>query len=123
MTDTQYDIWNDETKVREYQIEVPRFIEQDITAQDIAAIVQGGCVSGAYMPAVTYHVAVDLMTDYDDEIFDTIEDAMGCPPADCLSRTEDNSWAQMATRFVSLAVEIWASGVMHQIEFKNEAVA
>ena len=121
MTNTQYDIWNDETEVREYGIEVPGFIEQDITAQDIVSIVQGGCASGAYMPAVTYHVAVDLMTDYGDGIFDTIEDVMGCPPADCLSRTEDNSWAQMATRFVSLAVEIWASGVMHQIEERDAA--
>ena len=121
MTDTQYDIWNDETKVREYEIEVPGFIEQDITAQDIVTIVQRGCISGAYMPAVTYHVAVDLMTDYSDEIFDTIENAMGCPPADCLSRTEDNSWAAMATRFVSLAVEIWASEKMHQIAEREVA--
>jgi hypothetical protein len=121
MTNTQYDIWNDETKVSEYEIEVPGFIEQDITAQDIAAIVQGGCASGAYMPAVFYHVAVGLMTDYGDGIFEIIEDAMGCPPADCLSRTEDNSWGQMATRFVSLAVEIWASGVRHQIEKRGAA--
>jgi len=33
---------------------IPQWIEQDITPSTVAAILQGGCESGAYMPAVTY---------------------------------------------------------------------
>ena len=53
---TDQEIWNDDTPISalDVDIEIPRWIEQDISPQDVAAIVQGGCESGAYMPAVTY---------------------------------------------------------------------
>ena len=52
---TDQEIWNDDTPITDLDvdIEVPGWIEQDISPQDVAAIVQGGCESGAYMPAVT----------------------------------------------------------------------
>ena len=51
------DLWNTGTPLNEIDgldIDVPGWIDQDITPADVAAIVQGGCASGAYMPAVTY---------------------------------------------------------------------
>ena len=43
--------------------EVPEWIEQTqpITSLDVPAIAYGGCMSGAYMPAVTYHTALGVM--------------------------------------------------------------
>lgn len=51
-------LWNNEEPVADLGIEVPRWIDQDISPNDIAAICQGGCASGAYMPAVTYYQAL-----------------------------------------------------------------
>jgi len=33
----------------------PAWIVNELTPYDLAAINQGGCASGAYMPAVTYY--------------------------------------------------------------------
>jgi hypothetical protein len=109
-------LWNDQTEVRELGIRVPAWIEQDITCYDIAAICQGGCESGAYMPAVIYHKAVDTMAEYGEEIFDEIEqafdsalDVLKCGPS------RPASWPGMAVAFVSFAVESWAHCVHAQL--------
>jgi len=83
---------------------VPLWIDKDITGQDVMAIVQGGCDSGAYMPAVTYHEALATMSEHGDEILEYIEwDSCGLN-----EETLPQSWAGMAVHFVSLAVDCWA---------------
>ncbi len=114
----EYDIWNDETPVSEYGIEVPSWIEQDVTAQDIAAIMQGGCASGAYMPAVTYYTASQTMAEYGDYVLQYIQDALGELP----TIPADSSWSGTAVLYLSTAVELWACGVESQLEeINNEA--
>ena len=54
---------------------VPNWIEQDITHADIAAIVQGGCASGAYMPAVTYATAAAVMAEHGDDVLQYLYEA------------------------------------------------
>jgi len=104
-------LWNDETELRELGIKVPAWIEQDITCYDIAAICQGGCESGAYMPAVIYHKAVDTMAEHGEEIFDVIEQAFDSA-LDVLKRGKDDAtWRHMAVAFVSFAVESWAQEI------------
>jgi len=99
-------LWNENTAVTDFDIDVPAWIEQDISAYDVAAIVQGGCSSGAYMPAVTYYTAGQTMATHGDDVLDYIQDATGeLPPADC------ESWTGMACLFLSAAVEIWANSV------------
>lgn len=93
-------------------IQVPRWIDPDITPATVAAIVQGGCASGAYMPAVTYYDALTTMSEYDDEILQSIEDAYGEIPMP----DEVTSWPGLAVYFVSLAVELWASETADQLE-------
>lgn len=113
MTDNA--LWNDQTELRELGIKVPAWIEPDITCYDIAAICQGGCESGAYMPAVTYYKAVDTMAEHGDEIFDVIEQALDSA-LDVLKRGKDDaSWRGMAVAFVSFAVESWAQGIHAQL--------
>jgi hypothetical protein len=98
---------------------MPAWLESDITPADVAAIVQGGCASGAYMPAVTYHTAAKTMQEHGDDVLQYIEDALGDLPS-----VSGQGWAQMACTYLSCAVELWASSVEGQLEeFEEEAAA
>jgi len=94
----------------------PAFIIQDVTPYDIAAINQGGCASGAYMPAVTYHIAAETMNDHGAEIFDYIEEAYGEVPAP----PTEGSWRSMAVFYVSLAVELWCLANEDLADWEND---
>ena len=99
------DLWNVDRPVTALDIHVPAWIEQDITGADVAAICEGGCASGAYMPAVTYHVALTTMAEYGDDVLQYIEDALGDLPAP----PSDVSWSGLAVHYLSGAVELWAA--------------
>ncbi len=108
------DLWNTETSINDItngDFDIPSWIEQDISPSDVAAICQGGCASGAYMPAVTYHQALKTMQDHGDDVLQYIEDAMGELPS-----VTGQSWGQMACTYLSCAVEIWASNAESQLE-------
>ena len=104
-------LWEHQEPCTKFGIEVPEWIESDISPYDVAAILRGGCSSGAYMPAVTYWQARETMDRYGDaimEIFD--ESGMDAP--------KGASWSGLAVFFVSLAVESWAFGVSDELERK-----
>ena len=108
-------LWNCETPIIDLNkqgitnIDAPAWIDwrQDISPSTIAAIVQGGCASGAYMPAVTYHDAAQTMARHGDDVLQYIEDAYGELPQP--DRSE--SWSGIAVFYLSCAVEIWAASV------------
>jgi len=114
-------LWDNDEPVLSLGIDVPRWIDQDITPCDVASICHGGCASGAYMDAVTYHIALKTMDDHGDDIFEYIEDCYVELP----QPTRDyQSWAGMACFYVSIAVELWASCVEDEISGKiDELVA
>jgi len=110
------DVSNIETAISDIEglnIEIPAWIEQDISPSDVASIIQGGCSSGAYMPAVTYHSALSTMAKWGDEVLQYIEDNLGELPT--LS-TKGESWSGMACFYLSCAVELWASSVEQDLE-------
>lgn len=110
---THDEIWNCENSVADLlECEVPAWIDQDISPYDIAAIYQGGCASGAYMPAVTYYQATQTMAEHGDDVLDYIQNATGelPKPSDC------ESWSGMACFYLSYAVELWAGSVMQELE-------
>lgn len=109
---TNDEIWNCEREVRTFDIEVPAWIEQDITPYTIISICQGGCASGAYMPAVTYATAADTMREHGDDVLQYIEDIMGESP----TMTSDDSWSGFQCKVLSIAVELWAGSVLSQLE-------
>ena len=76
----------------------------DLEIADIQAIQQGGCASGAFMPAVTYFQAAKIMNDYGDDIFEYIECQLGEIP-----QAETESWSRMAVFYYSYAVELWCA--------------
>lgn len=111
------DIWNCETCIADIEgFTVPRWIDRDITAATCAAIMQGGCESGAYMPAVTYWQAIETMAAHGDAVVEYILDAIGHHPdtRDC------GTWGQIAVLYLSLAVDIWASQTIGQLEELEE---
>jgi hypothetical protein len=75
----------------------------ELTYYDIQAVNQGGCASGAYMPAVTYHTAKQHMATHGDDILEYIEMSIGEIPAP----PSTESWAGMAVYYFSMAVELW----------------
>jgi hypothetical protein len=109
------DLWNTETPISDIDgldVDIPAWLSDDISPNDVAAIVQGGCASGAYMPAVTYGQALATMGRHGDDVLDYIEDALGeipPPPA-------DSSWSGLACFYLSTAVELWASSVESVLE-------
>lgn len=114
-------LWNTETPINEIaglDIDVPSWINQDISPYDVAAIVQGGCASGAYMPAVTYGAALATMGEHGDDVLQYIQDATGGLP----QPSADESWSGMACFYLSCAVELWACSVESDLEaFEPEA--
>lgn len=98
-------------------IDIPAWIEQDIALADIEAIYEGGCASGAYMPAVTYWQARQTMNDHGDDVLQFIEDQYGDLPA--VPRGE--SWSGIAVFYLSIAVELWASSVRDDVRAALEA--
>jgi hypothetical protein len=110
---TNDEIWNCETPVIDLLFcEIPSWIEQDIAPYDVAAIVQGGCASGAYMPAVTYHRAAAVMADHGDDVLDYITQSTGHLPL----APADTSWSGLACFYLSCAVELWSSGIHCELE-------
>jgi hypothetical protein len=109
---TDQEIWNCETPVAELLgVNVPEWIEQDIAASTIASIAQGGCASGAYMPAVTYWTASDVMAAYGDDVLDYIDDTLGELP----TPPSDESWKGLACFYLSHAIELWAWDILAQL--------
>lgn len=97
--------------------DVPPWIDQDITCATVAAILEGGCESGAYMPAVTYHDALVTMTARGDAVLQFIEDEYGSlDDLDLLALRDGDSWSGFACRVLSIAVELWAGAVAGSIE-------
>ena len=87
------------------QDNTPAWIDQDLEYYDIASIQQGGCASGAYMPAVTYYQARQTMNDYGDDVLQYIEDQLGELP----QPDKGESWSGMACFYLSVAVELWVN--------------
>ena len=107
---TELNIWDIDEPVTTFGVDVPPWIKQDITAADLAAIMQGGCASGAYMPAVTYHQALETMNAHGDDVLDFVGDVLGELPD-----VSDLPWSQMACAYVSAAVELWAPSAANEV--------
>ena len=106
------DLWNTEQPVTDFDVDVPAWIKQDIECPTVAAIVQGGCASGAYTPAVTYYTAGQTMAEHGDDVLQYIQDNYGELPA----VPDDTSWSGLACFYLSYAVEMWAQGAESQLE-------
>ena len=103
-------LWNFDEPILEI-VHVPDYVDQDITGATVAAIVQGGCASGSYMPAVTYSDANRTMSEHGNRVLEDIESAYGELP----QPPPDSSWDGIAVFYLSMAVELWAHGVLDEL--------
>ena len=104
-------LWNnDDVSIDTLGVTVPKWLEYGLTPADIAAINQGGCESGAFMPAVTYAIANDVMHKHGDDILEYIENDLGELPA-----ATNLSWKGLAVHYFSLAVELFCYNVEDEI--------
>ena len=104
-------LWEyDHVECREI-VDVPPWIDQDITCYDVASIIQGGCASGAYMPAVTYYQANKTMSEYGDDVTEYIDSAYGEIP----QIKSSESWSSYNCTLLSWAVELWAMSVEEEL--------
>ena len=92
-------------------MELPDWIESDITVHQVAAILEVGCASGAYMPAVPYYTANQTMAENGNAVLDYLEGYGGELP----NVPDGISWSGIASLFLSSAVELWCSLVEDEI--------
>ena len=115
--DTHSRLYTHEDMTLPDEVEVPRFVcdphdGRTPTAHDLAAILEGGCASGAWMPAVTYWSALKIMAECEGAVMCRIEDA-GLEPSQVIDPSD--SWCGWACSLVSCAVELWAAEVAEQV--------
>ena len=94
----------------------PKWITQPLSPYDLAAINQGGCESGAYMPAVTYHQAKETMSEHGDDVLDFIEQSWGELP----EVPKGTSWSGITVFYLSMAVEAFCRQYEHLEDWDND---
>lgn len=95
--------------------------EEIVWVSSIKDVVNGGCASGSYMPAVIYTKAMDTMKDHGDEVLQYIWEQLGEIPEPTNIDGSCFHWSSKACFYLSVAVELWASGLYHEIEEAEEA--
>ena len=96
--------------VSDYGIEPPGWISEPISTLDVAAILEGGCQSGTYPPAVEYRQALETMNVYGDEIIGFLCNNMWEVP-----RFEVTSWPRAAVKILSTGIEMWCWTVADEL--------
>jgi hypothetical protein len=87
---------------------VPAWIDQEITGTAVFEIRQGGCASGAYMPAVIE--ARRTMASHGDAVIEYLVDHGGYREKGEIPQPKaGESWTGIAVFYLSLAVELWAT--------------
>lgn len=107
-------LWDHEDPVADLGIDVPAWIRQDIDGSTIAAIIQGGCASGAYMPAVTYYTARETMAEHGDDVLEYL-DSMGVAESLNPDHLLSGTFSHLCVVLLSAAVEAWASEVGSEV--------
>lgn len=109
---TTEQIWSNEDRAAVLGIDVPAWVDAEISPATIISIYSGGCASGAYMPACEYVTAVATMGEHGDAVLGYIDDAVGeLPP-----NQPGDSWGGMAVRLLSTAVDLWAGAALTELE-------
>ena len=94
----------------------PEWIVNELTPYDLAAINQGGCASGSYMPAVTYYQALKTMSEHGDDVLEYIDNNLGEIP----QPPTDSTWAGLACFYLSMAVELFCQSHSDLEDWEND---
>jgi len=105
-------MWNNDEPLSNLGINIPEWISPGFSPYDAIAVAEGGCASGAYMPAVTYHQALETMSEHGNDVLEYIEEKLGAIP----QPEAGESWDGIAVFYLSVAVELFASLVVSELE-------
>lgn len=100
-------------------IEIPDWVEQDITLDTCKSIAEYGCVGDQYGPGFLDYEAIQVMNRHGSKVFEYIEETLGKMPE--LSDDNFRSWGSLACYYVSTAVELWASQFIDLEEESEES--
>ena len=104
-----------EEQLNAYLLEdAPKWITKNLETWDVDCINRGGCESGAYMPAVTYYDATQLMHTHGEEVIEFIYDELGEVPQP--SKDACLTFGGICVFYMSLAVEQYCSKFADCIE-------
>jgi hypothetical protein len=109
---TESELWNNENPPT---APMPEWLNIG-TISEAMAIRKSGCASNAHISCF-YYEARQIMAKHGDDVLDYIEEATGTlppPPA-------DTSWSGIAVHYLSMAVEIWASGYISDMMESEDA--
>lgn len=96
--------------MQELNEQKPKWITQDFDQpEDIQSIQHGGCASGAYVPAVVYHQALETMNEHGNDVLDFLSDHYGEVPE--LPEEHREHWGHIASFYLAAAVEAWAASI------------
>ena len=96
-------------------VEIPEWLDQEISLEECLSINESGCGGAAYRPAIIDAEALETMAKHGDEIFEYLIETFGALP-----EIVSDSWRQMATDYVSAAVEVWCSQFYEDSEEEGE---
>jgi hypothetical protein len=108
---TESVLWGSNVPVSALDEDVPAWVGEMSVSQAMA-VYQGGCASGAYMPAVTYATALEVMNEHGNDVLAYIEDA---GYEDESFSFEGKSWAGIAVAFLSTAVDNYCNGMISDL--------
>jgi hypothetical protein len=107
-----------DVSIRSFDIDVPMWMKNPDTGDfptvaDIQAILEGGCDSGAWMPAVTYYDAKRIMAEHGDEICEYLDE---CVFGNAELKLSDETWGNFCVRMLSAAIERKAALMRYRLE-------
>jgi|TARA_R100000808_G_scaffold16589_1_gene37393 hypothetical protein len=85
---------------------IPEWIEQDISPYTIGKIIDDGCRNGAYEPANTYWIAKQVMHDHGDDVLKFIYARLDDMPEGNVPEMHA-AWGAICCWFLRTAVELW----------------
>lgn len=103
-------MWENDALVKDLGINVPTWIDQGISTATVAGILQGGCASGAYMPAVEFYTAAKIMEKHGDAVLELLSER-----EDPVTLPDGCGWGEVPSAVLVLAVEYWAVGVEEEL--------
>lgn len=102
---------HEDRQVAEF-VEIPDWIDQDIDCSALASIYLGGCGGAPYMPAVTPHLALEVMSEHGSAVLDFLDEVSGGPS---LPEPGTYTWDGLAADFLAQAVDLWASMTAEEV--------
>jgi hypothetical protein len=103
-----------ETTLKDLKVDYPEWIDdKTFNTYQVGGIIEGGCSSGAFMPAVYYTNALKVMNKHGNDVFDYLTtwlDKLPRPP-------KDQSWSGLASFYLCFAIDHWAHN--HELEILN----